>query len=322
MTTKVGDTCNVVFEIAGSKDHGRAQRVRRVRRLETADEERLSLALDRTIDEVREQLALEPADPDEPEAEEGADGAAAQETPDLLFTSLIGAKGLSAEHVFIVGLNDGHLPRNSTAIDDDEICGFLVGLSRTRKRCHLISYRFFAKAFLPPRIFLRWIADRLEILTVNKDYDFSETITSDLAEPRSRGSRAMRSPLEHSEMVGRHLHHRSHNMSDGLRLIRFPRQRGKTSAAGTAHGDPSLARDRWFGRSPLCDSCELAVGGARSGLHSDLRSSCDPPERFSIRRCTLSRTAQPCGSWTFRNLPTGGSPPANWQNRREQGTSL
>ena len=89
----------------------------------------------------------------------------------MFFTSLVGAKGLSAEHVFIVGLNDRHLPSKA---GDDEICGFLVGLSRTRKRCHLISYRFFYKSGLRRSPFLEWVSKHLEVVTVNKDYEFAE----------------------------------------------------------------------------------------------------------------------------------------------------
>jgi superfamily I DNA/RNA helicase len=80
---------------------------------------------------------------DDPDALEEAPVAEGEETPDILFTSLVGSKGLSAEHVFIVGMNNGHFPRNADAITDDEICSLIVALSRTRKRCHVISFRFF-----------------------------------------------------------------------------------------------------------------------------------------------------------------------------------
>ena len=55
----------------------------------------------------------------------------------------MGAKGLSAEHVFVVGVNDGHIPSSSNTLSDEEISKFLVALSRTRQQCHLISYRWF-----------------------------------------------------------------------------------------------------------------------------------------------------------------------------------
>jgi hypothetical protein len=72
--------------------------------------------------------------------------------------------------VFIVGFNNGHLPRNPKAITDEEVCQFLVGLSRTRKECHVVSVRNFGGEWLQESVFARWIADQIEPLTVNKDY--------------------------------------------------------------------------------------------------------------------------------------------------------
>jgi superfamily I DNA/RNA helicase len=62
--------------------------------------------------------------------------------PTILLTSLRGCKGLSAGHVFIVGSHDGSLPRDSNDIQDVEIAQFIVALTRTRKRCHIISNRW------------------------------------------------------------------------------------------------------------------------------------------------------------------------------------
>ena len=137
--------------------------------LPPAEEARLCAAVDCHIDEVRARLSLEPDDV-EAESEEAVDNAA--HVPDIFFTSLVGAKGLSAKHVFIVGLNNGHLPSRATDIADDEICAFLVGLSRTRKRCHLISYRFAFSGGLQRSVFVDWVAHHGEVVTVNKDYDF------------------------------------------------------------------------------------------------------------------------------------------------------
>jgi superfamily I DNA/RNA helicase len=134
-------------------------------------EETLCSAVGRSFEEMRDYLALEPTDA-EVEAEEGGSAGDDAQTPDVLFTSLVGAKGLSAEHVFIVGLNNGHLPGNPEAIVDDEICGFLVGLSRTRKRCHLISYRFSFNHGLQKSVFLKWVSRHLDEIGVDKDYDF------------------------------------------------------------------------------------------------------------------------------------------------------
>ena len=59
--------------------------------------------------------------------------------PTIICTTLVGAKGLSAEHVFIVGMNNGASLGTPGAVTDDEVCKLIVGLSRTRKACHLVS---------------------------------------------------------------------------------------------------------------------------------------------------------------------------------------
>jgi superfamily I DNA/RNA helicase len=59
--------------------------------------------------------------------------------PTILLTSFKGCKGLSAGHVFIVGVHDGGLPRDNKHVDDVEISQFVVALTRTRKQCHILS---------------------------------------------------------------------------------------------------------------------------------------------------------------------------------------
>lgn len=86
-------------------------------------------------------------------------------------TSFEGAKGLSAQHVFIAGLHDGELPHNATAIKDLEICKFVVGLTRTRKKCTLIYTHHFGRDWKSPSCFISWIsAERLDNLRVDKAY--------------------------------------------------------------------------------------------------------------------------------------------------------
>lgn len=137
------------------------------------DEASLTTAVGRTLEGVRNSLAIEEAEDVEVEVENEVD-APVESEPDVLFTSLVGSKGLSAEHVFVVGLNDGHFPRRRDAVSDDEVCNLLVALSRTRKRCHVISYKFFGKGFLTESLFLDWIRAHLEPTIVDKNYDFSE----------------------------------------------------------------------------------------------------------------------------------------------------
>ena len=90
--------------------------------------------------------------------------------PKVVCTSLRGAKGLSASYVYIVGLNDGHFPRNPKKITDDEICSLLVGLSRTRKQCCLISCGRFGNEILRKSVFLKWISHRLTEESIDANY--------------------------------------------------------------------------------------------------------------------------------------------------------
>jgi superfamily I DNA/RNA helicase len=91
--------------------------------------------------------------------------------PAIKITSFEGAKGLSAQHVFIAGLHNGELPKDPANIKDLEICKFVVGLTRTRKRCYLIHTSRFAQQQKHPSVFISWIADRrFERIQVNAEY--------------------------------------------------------------------------------------------------------------------------------------------------------
>jgi superfamily I DNA/RNA helicase len=94
-----------------------------------------------------------------------------QRAPVVRVTSFEGAKGLSAQHVFIAGLHDGEIPRDPDDIKDIEICRFLVGLTRTRKKCSLMYTQRFADKPKAPSRFLSWIrAHRLERIRVDARY--------------------------------------------------------------------------------------------------------------------------------------------------------
>lgn len=65
------------------------------------------------------------------------------EEPTILLRTFEGSKGLSGGHVFIVGANDGSMPKiQGTEIPDIECFKFIVALTRTRKQCHIISNRW------------------------------------------------------------------------------------------------------------------------------------------------------------------------------------
>lgn len=88
--------------------------------------------------------------------------------PSILLTSFVGCKGLSAGFTFIVGANNGSIPRDTRNISDVEVSQFLVAITRTRKRCHIISNKWLVGAYdkngsyIEPfgkTRFLTWIPD-------------------------------------------------------------------------------------------------------------------------------------------------------------------
>jgi superfamily I DNA/RNA helicase len=98
---------------------------------------------------------------------------ASEEVPALRIrlTSYEGSKGLSAQHVFIIGLHEGDLPRQRSNIADLEICKFLVALTRTRKQCHLLHTFRWGSSQKEVSIFLSWIRARwTEVVKINKAY--------------------------------------------------------------------------------------------------------------------------------------------------------
>jgi superfamily I DNA/RNA helicase len=79
---------------------------------------------------------------------------------------------MSGGFVFIIGMNDGDLPRNPQLPTDHEVCQFIVALTRTRKRCYVISNgRFGIKYGIRPSSFLRWISgEDITHVTVDAQY--------------------------------------------------------------------------------------------------------------------------------------------------------
>jgi hypothetical protein len=107
---------------------------------------------------------------EEPEVAEAAE-AEDVSLPTVKLTSFEGSKGLSAQHVFVLGLQEGELPRDRQNIADLEICKFIVALTRTRKQCQILYTWRFGGTPRRPSIFLDWIrAARKESISVDKTY--------------------------------------------------------------------------------------------------------------------------------------------------------
>ncbi len=86
-------------------------------------------------------------------------------------TSYEGAKGLSAQHIFILGLQNKYLPRDPSNITDIEVCRLLVALTRTRKQCHMLTVKNFGGIPTTPSIFVSWVnSSRYERINIDKNY--------------------------------------------------------------------------------------------------------------------------------------------------------
>lgn len=94
-----------------------------------------------------------------------------QTHPRIKLTSFEGSKGMSAQHVFIVGLHETEFPKDAAHITDLEVCKFIVALTRTRKECHLMSTGRFGDKWKNPSLFIDWVPHAFSsTITVNKDY--------------------------------------------------------------------------------------------------------------------------------------------------------
>lgn len=88
----------------------------------------------------------------------------------VILTSYTGAKGLSAGVVFVVGMEQGALPRKNHQPTDEEVNQFIVALTRGRKQCHLIHAGQFMGSRTTRSEFLDWLpASLLEGRQVNAD---------------------------------------------------------------------------------------------------------------------------------------------------------
>jgi superfamily I DNA/RNA helicase len=90
--------------------------------------------------------------------------------PLVRLTTYNGCKGLSAGNVFVVGLEQP-TDQSKKQPSFNEICQFVVALTRTRKQCHLITVNNFSGKFQRPSIFFDWIPSAMmKDVCVNKEY--------------------------------------------------------------------------------------------------------------------------------------------------------
>lgn len=133
--------------------------------LDSKEADRLEQAAGLTLDQIRAKVAPEDhAEPGPPPLPGPAD------EPWIVCTTLVGAKGLSAPHVFIVGLMNGHFPKDPHNVTNDEVCRLIVALSRTRKQCHLVFCQRYAGVAKQPSEFFQWIDQEFELRDIDKAY--------------------------------------------------------------------------------------------------------------------------------------------------------
>jgi len=79
----------------------------------------------------------------------------------IQFVTYQGSKGLAADYVFIIGVNNGDIPITPSSIEDYEICEFIVGLTRTKKECYVIPIGNVFGERCHRSTFLSWISSDL-----------------------------------------------------------------------------------------------------------------------------------------------------------------
>ncbi len=94
------------------------------------------------------------------------------EEPTILLRTFEGSKGLSGGHVFIIGANDGSMPKydNDYEVKDIECCKFIVALTRTRKQCHIISNRWLNAPKTPDGKWVESFKKSTFLATIPKKY--------------------------------------------------------------------------------------------------------------------------------------------------------
>lgn len=118
-----------------------------------------------TPDELLIELGVVEAEPQD-DLKEDED----LESPSIICTTLVGAKGLQAEHVFVVGISETHLPRIPQRPTDGEVCQFLVALTRAKKSCTIVTCNRLGNQELYPSILINWLGDLVVTRAVDKTY--------------------------------------------------------------------------------------------------------------------------------------------------------
>ena len=107
-----------------------------------------------------DEITLRLLDKNNREIEEGLAAETDKIMPAILCTSFEGSKGLAAQYVFIVGMNASHFPQKYPPSNRD-IYRLIVALTRTRKKCYVVSCNNFGGEVLNRSLFKTWLNDEL-----------------------------------------------------------------------------------------------------------------------------------------------------------------
>jgi len=133
--------------------------------LETSESEKLEKAIGMNVQNIKKKLYEKDEEKDDVVVDTKSDEIS------VVFSTYVGCKGLSTGYTFILGLDEGNLPRNNHAPTNIEICQFIVALARTVKKCYLICTAVFLGEKQCPSAFIDWIDQgRLEFVKVDKQY--------------------------------------------------------------------------------------------------------------------------------------------------------
>lgn len=138
------------------------KKIKAAESLTDKEKQTLRQKLDMSIASVKKLLSLS-----EQEDEQETD-----DTISIKLTTINSCKGLSGGFVFIIGMNNSNFPSNPTNPTDHEICQLIVAMTRTRKKCYMISNKGFGLTYgLRPSTFISWIkSSALQDVTVNANY--------------------------------------------------------------------------------------------------------------------------------------------------------
>jgi superfamily I DNA/RNA helicase len=143
--------------------------LRRIHGGELLDEGQTAAVTEATRVSLEELVAVIGPKPEEPEDkhEVPPEEPTSEPEPWILCSTLVGAKGLEAGHVFVVGVNDSHFPRDNRNPTDVEVCSFVVALTRARKKAYVLSCGSFGGTACREGVFIPWLGDLADHVSIS-----------------------------------------------------------------------------------------------------------------------------------------------------------